>query len=70
MLILVLVLVLVSPRARESEALDRLYFCNICTKSFLFRSDKEDHIESTGQTRFTIFTVEGKLLKAPDDQQR
>jgi hypothetical protein len=52
---------------RQTEDLDRLYFCNVCGKSFLFRSDKEDHVESIGHSRFTVFTIEGKLLKEPDD---
>lgn len=58
------------PQTRETEYLDRLYFCTMCGKSFLFRTDKEDHTESFGHTRFTVFTLEGKLLGARDDLPR
>ena len=58
------------PDTRETEDLDRLYFCSECGNSFLFRSDKENHTESKGHTRFTVYTLEGKLLNASDDPEK
>lgn len=55
------------PRNRQTEYLDRLYYCNSCGRLFLFRSDKEDHTESKGHTSFTIYTLEGKLFRTSDD---
>jgi len=56
--------------AHATEALDRVYLCTTCGKSFLFRADKEDHTEMLGHTRITVFTIEGKVLQSPDDSPR
>ena len=53
----------ITQKQHETENLDRVYLCTACCRSFLFRYDVEDHREQLGHVKFTIFTLEGKLLE-------
>lgn len=42
---------------RHVEKLDRVYVCNSCRVVFLFRSDVEDHGETTGHMQMSVLPL-------------
>lgn len=47
-----------------NNGMTNLYVCRKCKESFLFTSDKEDHVRRTGHAEFMIVSYERKQDKA------
>ena len=46
---------------RHVEKLDKVYVCNSCRVVILFRSDVEDHRETTGHMQMSVLSLDDPL---------
>jgi hypothetical protein len=42
--------------------LDKMYCCRTCRESFLFESDKDDHIKQTSHLDFETHNLAGSVI--------